>query len=247
LLKGFALAIAVWYLLPLLVGSHALFPSVGQVLHSLVNEFSNGNLPRHFFDTSMRLVVGLFVGLAVGFPLGVAITLSGRLREWIMPSIEFLRAIPTAMLFPVAIVLFGLGELARTMIVAYATFPIIVVAIIASESIETEGRNRDLYVRLNRSFLPRRLLLEHTLWRSLPGVISGLKIAASVGIVLVIVSEMFFVAESGLGRAGILYYQAYAFDAMAVYVIAAGLLGLLVNGVFDLTSGKILGVIRGDQ
>jgi NitT/TauT family transport system permease protein len=180
-----------------------------------------------------RVFAGVVLGLLVGVPLGILVGVSPKMHKELMPSVEFFRAIPTSMLFPVFILLSGIGELSKMLIVVYATFPIIVVALAASGQGKAEAIARSDYLAIHRSRLGIRFLISAFLWDSIPAVIAGVKVSLSIGLVLVIVTEMFFSASSGVGWAARKAYLVYDIDRMYAYVIIVGVLGLLLNRLLD--------------
>lgn len=67
----------------------------------------------------------------------------------------------------------------------------------------------------------------------IPAAISILKVTASMVAVVVLVTEMFFVADYGLGRAVFQCYQDFQIARMYAYVFVTGVVGVLVNKAID--------------
>jgi ABC-type nitrate/sulfonate/bicarbonate transport system permease component len=74
---------------------------------------------------------------------------------------------------------------------------------------------------------------------SLPYVVTGLRIASSIALILVITGE-YVVGVQGLGRSVFLAQSGGAYDQMYAYVITAGLLGLILNSVFQMAERRVL-------
>jgi len=217
-------------LLPL---SKWLLPDVFGVLHALNGMLWSGELPFHLYQTLLRVMGGVAISILIGVPLGLLLSLSGRLGKAVMPVLDFFRSIPIAMLFPAFIILFGIGEFARTLMVLYLGLPIILVSVYigASERIEVRGRRQ--YLRVHQKQISPFIRWVSLLWDALPAVVAGTKFTISVGVVVIIVSEMFFVSSAGLGWAAYQAYNSFNISKMYAFVLVAGLLGYIANLVFD--------------
>nr|VFK65182.1 MAG: NitT/TauT family transport system permease protein [Candidatus Kentron sp. UNK]VFK71328.1 MAG: NitT/TauT family transport system permease protein [Candidatus Kentron sp. UNK] len=214
-------------------------PDAMGFLEALFHEMATGRLPRNILATFARVFSGLGIGLLIGLPLGIFLGISAAARREIMPSIEFFRGIPTSMLFPVFIVIFGVGELSKTVIIASTTFPIILVNTVVGCMPRPETQDRRDYLSVHARHLPGSIKVLITLWDALPPIIAGLKVAISISLVLTIVTEMFFVASSGVGWAAHQAYLGFELDLMYCYVIVVGFIGLVLNRLFDLGYQKV--------
>nr|VFJ64492.1 MAG: NitT/TauT family transport system permease protein [Candidatus Kentron sp. FM]VFJ67788.1 MAG: NitT/TauT family transport system permease protein [Candidatus Kentron sp. FM]VFK10325.1 MAG: NitT/TauT family transport system permease protein [Candidatus Kentron sp. FM] len=214
-------------------------PDAMGLVQVLFHEIASGRLPENILATFGRVLSGLSIGLLMGLPLGALLGISDAARKEIMPSIEFFRGIPTSMLFPVFIVVFGIGELSKTVIIASTTFPIILVNTVIGCMPRPETRDRRDYLAVHAQHLPGRVKILVTLWDALPPIIAGLKVAISISLVLTIVTEMYFVASSGVGWAAHQAYLGFDLELMYCYVIVVGCIGLGLNRLFDLGHRRI--------
>ena len=226
--------VAIWAILSPLADMNARFlPEFTGVASQGWQEVTSGRLIDNLSRTLWRVLTALAVSLAVGAPLGL---LSGLVRSFgsvVSPWIEFFRGIPTSMLFPLFIVSLGIGELAKVGIVAFVAIPILYISIVASLHEKSMEEFR-CYYSVHRARKPSKsFFCVSLLWFSLPALISGSKICIAVGLILVIVTEMFFVASSGVGWAANRAYQALDIDLFYVYVLTTGLIGLSFNVLFD--------------
>nr|VFK39909.1 MAG: NitT/TauT family transport system permease protein [Candidatus Kentron sp. TC]VFK42816.1 MAG: NitT/TauT family transport system permease protein [Candidatus Kentron sp. TC]VFK57212.1 MAG: NitT/TauT family transport system permease protein [Candidatus Kentron sp. TC] len=205
----------------------------------LFHEIASGRLLENILATFARVFFGLAIGLFIGLPLGIVLGVSNAARREIMPLIEFFRGIPTSMLFPVFIVLFGIGELSKTAIIASTTFPIILINTVVGCMPRPEIQDRRDYLAVHARHLPVSVKMLVTVWDALPPIIGGLKVAISISLVLTIVTEMFFVASSGVGWAAHQAYLGFDLELMYCYVIVVGIIGLALNQLFDLGYRKV--------
>jgi len=97
-----------------------------------------------------------------------------------------------------------------------------------------------------RSFRIRgRLRLWHLVLRGAsPQIVTGARQALSIGIILMVISEM-FVANSGIGFTVIQFKDGFRIPQMWSGVILLGLLGVLLSVVFRLVERRVLGWYHG--
>jgi len=228
------LIVLVWFVLGSFLNLNKVFlPDALDLLQAFYEEAKSGQLYNNIVATSIRVFSGLSVGAIVGVFFGVLMGLSRVIRKEVMPLVEFLRGIPTSMLFPVFIVMFGVGELSKTVIVATTTFPIILVNTVVGFMPRPETQDRRDYMKVHAKKIPHYIKIVALIWDALPPIIGGLKVAISISLVLTIVTEMFFVASSGVGWAAHEAYLAFDLGLMYSYVIVVGLAGLGLNYAFD--------------
>jgi ABC-type nitrate/sulfonate/bicarbonate transport system permease component len=118
------------------------------------------------------------------------------------------------------------------MVVTLAT-PILVIAV--ASGLRKDFLEKDLYLWLgiHRQKVPFWVRALSLIWALLPGVLAGVKSAISLGLVMVIVSEMLFVANSGVGYAAYQAYNAFQIPEMYGYVVVTGFVGFGLNALFD--------------
>ena len=71
----------------------------------------------------IRLLYGFVLAAVLSIALGLAIGRSQVLREMLEPTIHFLRAIPPPALLPVFLIIFGIGDLQKVMVIAFGVAP----------------------------------------------------------------------------------------------------------------------------
>ena len=160
------------------------------------------------------------------------------LRRELGPLVEFIRGIPTSMLFPLFIVTFGLGEISKILIAVYLAAPIVVVSTMIGATPRQEFQGRDDYIRLHSHQISWLQKVYAIVWQSIPNVVAGLKVALSLGLVVIIVTEMFFVSSAGIGWAAFRAYEAFNINLMYVYIFVSGVLALVLNSIMDILIKK---------
>ena len=239
-MKLLILVLFCWLTSSYIINMHRFFlPEFFGLFEALIVEITSGEFVANVLATFGRVSAGLFIGVGVGVPIGVLIGISSTVRRHVLPSVEVFRSIPTSMLFPLFIVSFGIGELSKLVIVASATFPIMIVSTFTGMVNRKEIEDRTDYLNVHKNLLPLRIVILARVWNAIPAVIGGLKIAISTSLVLTIVTEMFFIASSGVGWAAHQSYLVFDLDKMYAYILVVGLIGLAINKLFDRSVTKL--------
>lgn len=183
-----------WYIVSMVV-SPLFVPSPKEVF------FGGYDLYKEILMTSIlytfyRVVMGFFIGSALGILVGVAISWN-RFIQWILdPIIELIRPIPVIALIPLFILWIGLGETSRIVIIVFASFVVLVVN--TSEAIKNVPI---LYINAARTlgaFTKARIFRTVILPAITPELMAGIRIAAAASFDLAAAAE-FIGAQRGLG------------------------------------------------
>lgn len=176
-------------------------------------------------DTVRGWFLGLSIAMALGLAAGFVIGTIPVLREFTASTIEFLRPIPSVALIPLAVLVFGADLRSVLLLVGYAAFWQILVQVlygvrdvdpVAQDTARTFGLNRWARMR-------------HVTWpTALPYVLTGLRLAAAVALILAITAEL-IIGAPGLGNEIGTAQSGGAVARMYALVIVTGLLGVAVN------------------
>ena len=146
--------------------------------------------------TLARLLVGVAIATVVGWALGLALGRSERVWRRVEPLVDFVRAIPPVLAFPVCLILFGYSEQARVAAIVFGTTGIIVLHV-ASGLARAPVARRDT-ARL-AGLRGLGLVLRVDVFETLPSLLLGARIALTAGLIVSVVSEMLVGCEHGLG------------------------------------------------
>ena len=203
---------------------HTLSPP-SSTLRALVDELASGALSSELATTLERFVEGLAIGAVVGVCLGVAIGSSRLLRDASSVTLEFLRPIPAISLIPVALVFFGLGTSMYRFVVAYA----VVWPIFINTLYGVRGVDRMLHDVARMSGVGRvGRLVRVTLPAALPSIATGLRLSASVALVVTVTTE-FVQGTDGVGSYMDRQQLAVNLDELYAAVVLTALLGYVTN------------------
>lgn len=226
---GLPVAIIAWLLMEIAGLTHPLFfPDLTKVVVSLGRQLSDFPLWHDVGATTSRAIIGLALSCLIGLPLGLFLGRHFALYRHAALPIDFIRSIPAATLFPLFILVFGIGDASKIAVVCYGcTFIILVAGIYGARSVLPS----DARVAALRSLRARPIHIYRfvILPVALGSILSGLRIATSVAFVLVVITEMFLGSNDGLGKRIYDTYLAYKIPDMYATLMILGCLGYAAN------------------
>ena len=102
------------------------FPPLRSILTSFVEVWLSTRVLSDIVPSLVRMAVGFAIAAVIGVALGA---LLGRLRLAVAalnPVLQFCRSLPATALIPVAIVLFGIGDTPKIVLIAFVScFPVL--------------------------------------------------------------------------------------------------------------------------
>lgn len=173
-----------------------LLPSPREVATALVEAARTGALGRAVGLTLARLGAGYGVALALGIPAGLVLGRSRLAKEAVGPLVLGLGSVPSICWLPLAVLWFGLSELAiQSVVVLGAALPVAMATESAVRGISPtiEGAARTMGAR------GARLLFGVTLPAALPGIVGGAKLGFTFALRSLMAGELLFVS-GGLGQ-----------------------------------------------
>ncbi len=178
-------------------------------------------------DTLRTWAAGLAIAVVAGVALGVVIGSVPLLRAATASTVEFLRPIPSVALIPLAALLYGATITSTLVLVVYASFWQVLVQVLHGVAdVDPVAHETARAYRLDRWSRLRYLIWPTTL----PYAVTGLRLAASVALILAITGEL-ILGSPGLGKE-IAVAQSSGVSAvptMYAYVVVTGLIGLCFN------------------
>ncbi|MGI8332190.1 ABC transporter permease [Actinomadura scrupuli] len=170
---------------------------------------------------------GILLAIALAVPAGLGLGSIPWLGNASRAVVEFLRPIPSVALIPLALIIFASTTNAKIALVTYAAvWPILVNTLYALRDVDPVAKE----ALRSFGFGSLSVLWRVTLPSAAPFVATGVRVATSVGLIVVISAELFSGGESGLG-AYLLSTQSSGghTDLLLAGAVWAGLLGLAVN------------------
>jgi ABC-type nitrate/sulfonate/bicarbonate transport system permease component len=183
-----------------------------------------------------RLISGYLIACLAGIVIGVPVGMSRPLRRAAEPVLEFFRAIPPPALIPVLVMLAGFGDTMKiAVIVTGSIWPIL---------LNTVEGIRSVDMVLDETCRTYQIKGASRLWHLLlpsasPQIVVGMRVGLSIGIILMVISEM-FAATNGLGAAIIVFQRSFEIPEMWSGVVMLGLFGFVLSVLFRLFERRML-------
>jgi ABC-type nitrate/sulfonate/bicarbonate transport system permease component len=199
------------------------FPAPSSVIRSLAAMASGPELWVHTGYTVSRMLVGFILGAIPGVLVGIVMGLSAPVRAFLQPAIASIYPIPKIALFPLVMLIFGLGEPSKWVIVAVAVFFQVLMSTLAGVV------NIDrIYLDVAADFRASRWQAYRTiaLPAALPYIFTGFQLGLGMSLIVVVIAENFG-TEYGLGYVIWHSWQIFEVRDMYVSLIVVALLGYL--------------------
>ena len=200
-------------------------PPFSVIAVALADEVQQSNFWAALAFTMRSWAIGLSVSVVAGAALGILIGSSAWLQAVTRSTIEFLRPIPSVALIPIAILVFGTTLQSNLVLVIYASFWQVLIQVLSGvQDVDPVARETAQSYRFSRWGLVR-----HVIWPTmLPYLMTGIRLAASVALILAITAEL-TIGTPGLSRELSLAQSGGAVAVMYAYLIVMGLIGVMVN------------------
>lgn len=189
--------------------------------------FHKPDFPGNLIVSLIRVALGVLAGLLPGVLLGLAMGWSKRVREVLDPFIAATNPIPKLAIFPLIMIIFGIGEASKIVSIAITTFfPMLINSMagvrqlnpVYFEVAQNYGANR--WKTFTRVVLPG----------SLPMILAGFRIAFSLAFVITIAVEL-LTANAGLGVLIWFSWETLRTEDLYATLFVISVVGYLINVV----------------
>lgn len=203
-----------------------LLPGPWGVVGGIGDLVRHGLLLKYVVASLFRVTWGFVLAVVLAVPLGLAIGWFRRAEMAFNPIIQILRPISPLAWIPIAILWFGVGDLAAIFLIFLGCFlPLLLTAINAVQSIPA------VYINAGRNFgLGPVDLVYRVLYPAvIPQLIVGLRITLGIAWLVVVAAEMIAV-NSGLGFLIVDARNAgNRYDLVVAGMVMIGIIGLLLD------------------
>ena len=214
-----------------------LLPSPIATFKALWQGMNGGALGFDFVKTVYRTAASTLIAAVIAIPLGIVLGSSERLYRSLEFVIDFFRSTPASAMFPLFLVLFGVGDETKISVAAFGA--ILVILFNVAYGVMNARKTRLLAAKvMGASSL--RVLFDVTLLESLPQTFVGLRNGVSLALVIIVVAEMFIGSQDGLGHSVFEAQQLFDMPRMYAAIFAAGVLGYGLNLLFLLIERRFV-------
>jgi NitT/TauT family transport system permease protein len=211
------------------------FPAPSTVVIVLYELLASGEIFEHLAITMQRITIGFLLGAIPGILLGMMMGWSKGVRAFLDPIVSALYPIPKLSLLPLFLVIFGLGESSKVVVIAIAGF--FMVLITTSHGVM---RIDPILVQAAQNYGARgwRLFYKVILPASLPSIFTGLRLALGICLIVIVAAE-FVAANKGIGYLIWISWSTLTVGKMYAGLVVIAILGLLFSSGLERLS-KVL-------
>ncbi len=205
----------------------SVFPPLDEIAAALWKGLSSGRLIGDIAISLQRSGIAFGAAVAIGIPLGLFMGQIRAVERALDPILQLFRQTSALALYPVFILLLGLGEASKVFVIFWATlFPILLATIGGVKEVDAKLIEMARTYGASRLAVFRRVVLP----ASVPSIFVGLRLSATTALLLLIAAEMIG-ANKGLGFQVMNAQYNFQIPLMfgAIFLLAA--LGLAANAI----------------
>ena len=196
----------------------------------------------HIWASLRRVLLALLAAILLGVSLGLVMGWNKKVRAALNPIIMAIRPIPPIAWIPLIILLFGIDEFPKVLLVFIGSFfPIVMNTMSGVAMVD------DMYLKVGKIYKANTWqMLRHVVFPAgMPAILAGIKIAISSGWMVVVAAEM-LASKSGLGFLINRGRESYDVALIMVAMILIGVVGALLSAVFTFIERKLCGWMSKD-
>lgn len=231
------IVVAIYWIITALPSSNpALLPPPGVIVRGFVNGILDGSLFEATQASLGRVAAGYVIGCAVAIVVG-------SIRGWyrivgylLDPVVDAMRPVPALAYIPLVILWFGIGEGARILVIAFASFLSCIVSVTAGMK-EVPIVYADAARTLGAS--ERMVFLRVAIPSALPYIFAGLRVSLGAAWGTLVAAEL-IAAQSGLGyllQAGQAFFRS---ELVIIALVIIGLIGYLMDAFLKALQTRLL-------
>lgn len=213
-----------------------ILPAPGLVAQTLAEQLQSGELLTHVAISLERIALGFALGALGGVLVGVAMGLSHEVEDYLGPLFKGLSQVPVLGFIPLAMMVFGIGEALKIVIIAQAS--LVPVALSTLKGIRSVPR---AYVDVARAFRfsASQLLRKVILPGSVPAIFVGVRNGLTQAWLSLVTVELLASSE-GLGFMIVWGRQLFQLDLVMAAIVVVGLVGLVLDKGLALIEARLL-------
>jgi ABC-type nitrate/sulfonate/bicarbonate transport system permease component len=201
------------------------FPAPSAIIAKLIEMARSGELTENVLISLQRIVLGFLLGGVPAIVIGIAMGIWRPVRALVDPLIVATYPIPKSSLLPLILLIFGLGEMSKVVMVAIGVF--YPMAINATAGVLQINQ---IYLDVGKSFKasPWDTFRTIALPGALPFIMTGVKLGAGLALILIAIAEMVG-AKSGIGYMIWSAWETFAVAKMYVGLFVIALIGFAIS------------------
>jgi NitT/TauT family transport system permease protein len=205
--------------------SPLLFPSLAKIGSELGQFLINGERLHEAWVSLYRALGGFSLAAAAGVLIGMLMGRSPFIAGLLDPLFSGTYAVPKLALFPIFVLLFGIGSVSKVVLIFLeCLYPIVIMTYQGSRNV-----NRALlWSAQNMGATPAQVLRRVVIPATAPFIFAGFRVAVPVAMIVVVITEMVSSAD-GLGYLVIYSLSSLKTDRMLAVVVVIAALGYALD------------------
>ncbi|EHS49015.1 ABC-type transporter, integral membrane subunit [Rhizobium sp. PDO1-076] len=213
----------------------SVFPPLDQILGALWKGIATGALVDDIVISLQRSGIAFLAAVALGIPLGLFMGQVRAIEQALDPLLQFFRQTSALALYPVFILMLGLGEASKVFVIFWATlFPILLSTVGGVKEVDAKLIEMARTYGAGSLAIFRRVVLP----ASVPAIFVGLRLSATTALLLLIAAEMIG-ANKGIGFQVMNAQYNFQIPLMFAAILLLALLGLAANAALVLLQRKL--------
>lgn len=203
----------------------AVLPPLDAVIVALWKGLAGGSLLGDIAISLQRAGLAFAAAVVVAIPLGLVMGQARAVETALDPILQLFRQTSALALYPVFILLLGLGEASKVFVIFWATlFPLLLNTISGVKEVDPK------LLEMARAYGARRLTIFRrvVLPGAVPSIFVGLRLGATTALLLLIASEMIG-ANKGIGFQVMNAQYNFQIPLMFAAIVILAALGLIAN------------------
>lgn len=222
------------YLVGQMIKHSPSMPSIKKIVEAAIEIFSSIDFYFNLFYTIKIVIIGILISFIFGIVIAILCSMQEWLNDLVMPIINSTKNIPSIALFPLFIVLMGIGDTPRIFVIIWNS----VYPIISSTFVGLNSPEQDVIDAAQNCGATKWQMYKYIrIPLATLDILNGLKISVGNGFIAIVVAEMLG-ATKGLGYMVLWSANAFQYPQMYIYILVIALIGLFINVVIDYIINK---------
>jgi len=203
------------------------FPVPTRIAAAFLSMLADGEIQANLSITLIRVFAGFLIGTIPGILIGLAMGASEKLRLVLDPVVAAIYPIPKLAIFPLLMIIFGIGESSKIAAIAIGCF--FLVLINAMAGVRNISR---VYFEVARNYGANSLQVftRVILPASLPLIFTGIRLALGMSLIVVVGVE-FVSANYGIGAMIWNAWETFEIEKLYVGILICAVLGILFTAI----------------
>lgn len=212
------------------------FPAPSSIFHYLIFTSPDEGIFTDIFATLNRITWGYLFGSLAGITLAVAMGLYRPVRTFFYPVIAMLYPIPKIAILPLIMLIFGIGEMSKIVVVFIGSFFLVLLNTLHGvTSLEKIYHDVSYVYRIPKPSFIFNVVLPG----ALPSIFTGLKLAIGYSLVIVVAAE-FSGADAGIGYLIWQSWETFSIKAMYAGIFVIGAMGFIFAYSLEYLEKKLI-------